>query len=114
MNECITFKNHHLQLYSLNPFPQVRIFWYQIVPFGQFNIYSTIPLHSINFSQSSGCGQYPSDDSAGHEQLTGAAGTNFNKLITTERFRYFDIECTWWGIFWRHVVGTKFDTYVFI
>jgi hypothetical protein len=34
MNEWITFKNHHLQLYSLNPFPQVRIFWYQIVPFG--------------------------------------------------------------------------------
>jgi len=26
----------------------------------------------------------------------------------------FDLECTWWRLFQRHVVHTKFDIYVFI
>lgn len=53
------------------------------MPFPHLCICSWNPLHWINFSQSSGYGQYPLDDVAGHGQITEGAGTvNFNKLIT--------------------------------
>jgi hypothetical protein len=43
----------------------------------------SVNYENSNFSQSSGYGQYPLDDVAGHGQITEGAGTvNFNKLIT--------------------------------
>jgi hypothetical protein len=63
--------NDHLQPYALNPCPQVRRFWYQIVLSGHVCSISWCQWHWMNFSQSLGCGQYPPVDRAGHEQATG-------------------------------------------
>ena len=36
------------------------------------------------------------------------------KLLNYLAFQSFDFECTWWRLFQKHVVGTKFDIKVFI
>ena len=35
-------------------------------------------------------------------------------LLNDFAFQYFDIERTWWKLFQKRVVCTKFDIYVFI
>ena len=38
----------------------------------------------------------------------------FQTLLNCLAFQYFDFECTWWKLFQKRVVRTKFDIYVFI
>ena len=39
---------------------------------------------------------------------------NDSRLFNYLAFIYFGFECTWWRLFQKHVVHTKFDIYVFI
>jgi len=37
-----------------------------------------------------------------------------SKLLNYLAFQYFDIEHTWWRLFQKRVVCTKFDIYVYV